>query len=156
MSRCGTWGIWLVVDLAVQDLKFILSSLNVPVILWSVVNMVLWYNKTRVNCVAWGDFAGVDGEKRWGTGAIHEQLLFWSSVTEQTVKQKHPGKLFESVISVSAKEQGKTQMPEAWLLSALSIIDEKRATSREKARSSAVVLEGVSPLVPAGPGSKCS
>lgn len=72
------------------------------------------------------------------------------------MKQKHPGKLFESVISVSAKEQGKTQMPEAWLLSALSIIDEKRATSREKARSSAVVLEGVSPLVPAGPGSKCS
>lgn len=49
-----------------------------------------------------------------------------------------------------------TPQSEVWLLSALSIIAGKRAASREKARSAAVMFGGVSPLVPAGPGSECS
>lgn len=49
-----------------------------------------------------------------------------------------------------------TPQSEGWLLSTPFITGGERAAPRGKARSAAVVFGGVSPLVPAGPGSKCS
>lgn len=205
MCRCGTWGYgyWC-------RILSIFSSLNDPVILWSVVNLVLWYNKTRVNCVAWGDLAGdwmgrKDGVPELSMNSCSLDLQYLNKLWSKSAQ----GELLESVVSIGAKKPREnldafnlpfqlcqsclwhqwhyewdlgvcglvmlkclslyrfgsqpladtsfgTPQSEVWLLSALTIIAGKRAASREKARSAAVMFGGVSPLVPAGPGSECS